>query len=214
MDITFHYPPELLALLVDAIPLLCRSKPDTILFLRGAGVSAQLTSDLEERIRTNRQDVTKYEIVRVVLTRLNEKGEAAIRPRREILKRVVEYDNFTTCWETDRLKAQGLVTQIQKLVDVKDSFTRMREERDRERTEHMARQEAEALKIESATKLLDQTRREFYSLFGMTDSKLRGKKLEGVLNQLFLAFDISVREAFYLLGGEGEGIVEQIDGVI
>jgi len=28
----FHYPPEILSLLVDTIPLLCRSKKDVVLF--------------------------------------------------------------------------------------------------------------------------------------------------------------------------------------
>lgn len=37
-DITFHYPPELCNLLVDVVPLLNRSKPDVLMFFRGAGV--------------------------------------------------------------------------------------------------------------------------------------------------------------------------------
>ena len=42
----------------------------------------------------------------------------------------------------------------------------------------------------------------------------RGKKLETVLNNLFHAYGILVQEAFHLVGDPGEGIVEQIDGVI
>lgn len=42
MDITYHYPPELFALLVDAIPKLCKSKPDLLLFFRGSGVASEL----------------------------------------------------------------------------------------------------------------------------------------------------------------------------
>jgi len=38
--------------------------------------------------------------------------------------------------------------------------------------------------------------------------------LESVLNRLFRADDILVREAFALTGQEGEGVIEQIDGVI
>lgn len=79
MDIIYHYPPELLSLLVDTIPLLCRSKKDTIIFLRGAGVSTGITSDIEQRVFYDRDNITKYEIVRTVLTRLNEKGEATLK---------------------------------------------------------------------------------------------------------------------------------------
>lgn len=35
-DITFHYPPELFNLLVDAIPALNRGKRDVLVFFRGA----------------------------------------------------------------------------------------------------------------------------------------------------------------------------------
>ncbi len=68
MDIIFHYPPELLSLLIDTIPLLCRSKKDVLLFFKGAGVSSGLTEDLEARIKRDPRSITKYEITRVVLT--------------------------------------------------------------------------------------------------------------------------------------------------
>jgi hypothetical protein len=58
--------------------------------------------------------------------------------------------------------------------------------------------------------------RPLFSLFGMPDSKSqkRGKLLEGILNRLFEASDILVREAFRVTGEEGEGVVEQIDGAV
>lgn len=214
MDIAFHYPPELLSLLVDTIPLLCRSKKDTLLFLRGAGVSDAVTSDLSEIVRTKRDEITKYEIVRVVLTRLNERGEPALRERREIIKRVVEFDDFSACWETDRLKAQGLVAQIQKLVDVKDSFTRMKDEREQERRANIAKREAEIGDIQRRQETLESLKGEFFSLFGEANPSVRGKKLEDILNRLFKATEIAVRQAFTVVGSAGEGIVEQIDGVI
>ena len=47
----------------------------------------------------------------------NPDREPTLAPRREILKRISEFDDFSSCWENDRYKAQGLVSQIQKLVD-------------------------------------------------------------------------------------------------
>src|SRR5689334_15097892 len=123
MDISFHYPPELFSLLVDCIPLLCRSKRDVILFFKGAGVLPPVTNDLVRRINQDRDSISKYEITRKVLERLNEKGERTLRERREVLKRVVEWEDFSTCWPNDRLKAQGLVAEIRRVVNVKDSFT-------------------------------------------------------------------------------------------
>ena len=41
MDIVFHYPPELMSLLIDTIPRLCRSYEDTLLFFQGMASSFQ-----------------------------------------------------------------------------------------------------------------------------------------------------------------------------
>lgn len=214
MDITFHYPPELLNLLVDTIPRLCRSKQDTLLFLKGAGIADDLIGDLRRRLQADRQSITKFEIVRTVLTRLNERGEATLRERREVVKRVVEFDDFSACWNNDRLEAQGLVSQIQRLVNVKDSFTRMSNERERERQQVIARRDAEMRRTQERLRAIEETKTEFFALFGETDPNKRGKALETVLNRLFKVYSISVSEAFTLTGDAGEGVIEQIDGVI
>lgn len=61
---------------------------------------------------------------------------------------------------------------------------------------------------------IETTKKEFYGLFSITNPQERGKKLEGVLNSLFSIYGILVREAFTRKGDNGEGIIEQIDGVI
>jgi hypothetical protein len=214
MDISFHYPPELFGLLVDVIPLLCRSKKDTLLFFQGAGVPTTYLADLEAIVRKQRDQINKYEIVRSVLTRLNEKGEVTLRERREVIKRVVEFEDFSTCWEADRLKAQGLVGQVQKLVNVKDSFTRMKNERDQERKDRIAQREQELAEIQRKRTATEAIKKELYALFGEVNPRVRGKKLEGILNRWFAEAGIGVRKAFEVVDPEGAGIVEQIDGVI
>ena len=124
-DITFHYPPELFNLLVDAIPLLCRSKAEVLLFFRGAGVPTELTQDFAGRLKSAPSEIRKFEIARGVLERLNARGETTLQQRREVLKRVVEFTNFDSCWDDDRLKAKGLVASIREVVNEKDSFTRI-----------------------------------------------------------------------------------------
>ena len=133
MDIIYHYPPELFNLLVDTIPLLCRSKKDTVLFFKGAGVGSNLTSDVEHHVLYDKDNINKYEIVRTILSKINEKGETTLRERREILKRVTEFESFSNCWPNDQLKAKGLVSEIRRVINVKDSFTRMRQEREKEK---------------------------------------------------------------------------------
>lgn len=130
MDDSYHYPPEVLNLLVDTIPLLCKSKKDVLVFFREAGVPDSVMSHLASRVRIDKQNIYKYEIARTIIQRINEKGGSALRTRREVVKRVVEFDDFSTCWPSDQLKAKGLVSELRRVVNVKDSFTRMSRERD------------------------------------------------------------------------------------
>lgn len=213
-DIIHHYPPELLNLLVGTIPLLCRSKNDVLVFFKGAGVPSSITQDFAQKVATDRSGVNKYEIVREVLVRLNDKGEATLRERREILKRVVEFEDFSTCWPNDQLKAKGLVAEIRRVVDVKDSFVRIRQEREAElkKRSEEDRKKTEAINVRKAK--VEQTKKDLYALFGQSDPQKRGKELEGVLNRLFQNEGILVREAFTRSGPSGEGIIEQIDGAI
>src|SRR5258708_3227018 len=104
---SFHYPPELFELLIETIPLLIRSKKSVLLFFRGAGVSETLYRELSDKLELDKDSVNKYEISRVILTRLNEKKDIYIRERRELLKRIVEFESFTNCWENDQFKAKG-----------------------------------------------------------------------------------------------------------
>ena len=105
-------------------------------------MSKALTNDIAVRLKQDRATVNKYEIVRTILARLNQEGDAAIRERREVVKRVVGFEDFSTCWPGDQLKARGLVAQIRQVVNVKDSFTRMSQEREVERNQRLAEQQA------------------------------------------------------------------------
>lgn len=214
-DITFHYPPELFNLLVDAVPLLNRSKQDVLMFFRGAGVPSSMTSDLAARLKAAPKDINKYEIARTVLERLNAKGEPALRERREILRRVVDFANFDTCWPDDQLKAKGLVASIREVVNQKDAFTRMNNAREEERHARLAEAQRIAAEKRTRSEKIETAKQDLYALFGLeTTAQDRGKKLETVLNNLFHAYGVLVRKAFHLVGEAGEGIVEQIDGVI
>jgi hypothetical protein len=122
---SWHYPPDLLNLLVETIPALCRSKADVLTFFRGAGVPASMLAEWEERLRVDRQSVKKHPVTRSVLCALNDHGDPMIRQRREVIRRLVEFEDFSMCWESDRLPAMGLVAKIRDVVNVKDSFVRL-----------------------------------------------------------------------------------------
>jgi restriction system protein len=214
MDIIFQYPPDLMNLLIDTIPRICRSKKDVLLFFKGAGVNSILTNDLAGQLKMDKASINKYEIARTVLTRLNEKGEATLRERREILKRITEFEDFSTCWPKDQLEAKGLVGEIRRVINVKDSFTRMNQEREAEQKKRLDEQQAKIEETQRRRTQLGIVKRDLYALFSESNSQKRGKALEDILNRLFETSGILVREAFTLSGSQGEGIVEQIDGVI
>ncbi|MBV7335381.1 restriction endonuclease [Chloroflexi bacterium TSY] len=211
----YHYPADLFNLLVQAIPNLFRSKKDVLQFFRGAGVDFDTIQDLWIQVERDRQSISKYEITRIVLSRLNEQqNDKALRQRREIIKQITEFEDFSSAWEDRRMTAQGLVAAIRNVVNVKDSFTRMHSEREQERQQRIAEQERKATEIQTHKTSIEEIKRDLYPLFSETDKRKRGIALEKILNRLFDLFGISVRESFHLVKEEGQGIAEQIDGAI
>ncbi len=75
-----------------------------------------------------------------------------------------------------------------------------------------ADQKARAL--EEKRKTIESVRKDFFGLFALDDAVKRGKASESVLNRLFAAHGMLVREPFTVKGHCGEGIVEQIDRVV
>jgi hypothetical protein len=211
----YHYPPELMALLIDTIPLLCRSKPDVLLFFRGAGTSEQLLQPIATQLRADPKALNKYQITRTLLEALNARGDPTLAARRELLKRIVEFEDFSSCWPDDQLKAKGLVSEIRRVVNVKDSFTRMKQERDAGRAEVQAAAQAERAAALARKAAIAQVRDQLFALFSTEDKpQARGKQLEQVLNGLFSAYGILVHEDFKRRDADSSTVLEQIDGVI
>lgn len=213
MNQIYHYPPDLLTLLVEAIPLLAPRKRDVILFFTGAGVPTSITADVSQRLRENASSINKYEIARSVLTRINDGGDPLLRARREVVRRVCEFEDFSACWPDDQLKARGLVAQVRQLVNTKDSFTRMNEERERERRERVEgeRKRREAVAAQAAR--LEGAHRQVVQLFAVASPQRRGKLLEAALDEVFSASGVKLREAFELRDASGV-VLEQVDGAV
>ena len=212
MEQTYHYPPEFLNLMVDCIPLLNPSKRDLITFFRGAGVDINVIHGLENMLQAGEN---KYAMTRYVLTTLNEKlGNDALRQRREIVKRVVEFDSYEHCWPKDQLPAKGLVAEIREVQGKKDAFTRMDIERTNERKLRMEEKNRQIANMnQRREKILDLTR-ELGKLFSLTDPHRRGKQLETILNEAFKAWGISIRESITLQYDDVSGVAEQLDGAV
>lgn len=211
----YHYPPDVFNLLVDTIPLLCKSKRDVLIFLRGAGVSDGDLAEVDLIVETDKASITKRQIVLRVLTKLNARGDDGLRARRELLKRVIEFRAFDTCWDDDRLKAQALVAQLRETVQAKDWITQIKLERERdlqlERDRHLAEQRAleeRRIKIQHVHERLTGLFRE-----GI-DPQQRGRLLEHILNELFETFEILVHKDFRRHDDSSGALLEQIDSII
>lgn len=214
INTVYQYTPDLLNLLINAIPRICRSKNDVLTFFKGAGVNSSLMDDITLQVKNDRNSISKYEITRTILSRLNERGDATLRERREILKRITELEDFSSCWPKDEWEAKGFVAEIRRVIDIKDAFTRINQEREAEQQRRIIEQQSKREEIEQRRTKLATIRRDLSALFGETNHQKRGKQLEGVLNSLFKVSDILVLEAFTLKGSSGEGIIEQIDGAV
>jgi hypothetical protein len=90
----------------------------------------------------------------------------------------------------------------------------MNQEREAEQKKRLIEQQAKMDEVQRQRAELAAIRKDLSALFGENNNQKRGKALEGVLNRLFEAGGILIREAFTLKGLHGEGIIEQIDGVI
>jgi hypothetical protein len=214
VDEAYHYPADLMSLMVEVIPRLCRSKRDVLTWFRGAGIPSELLADLESQLRAAPDKVWKFDQARTVLTRINEKGDRYLRQRREVLKRVVGTEDFSTCWPQDRLEAQGLVAQIRSLVEKVDAFTRMSMERDREAAEVRRRREEDLALVANRSRELARLHDSLAALFSEEDAHRRGKVVESIMNQYFRVESVLVREAFSFREAVQGGPLEQVDGVI
>ncbi len=211
----YYYPPELLSLLVDTIPLLCRSKTDVVVFFRGAGAPENLLKPRSEQLSADAKSLNKYQIARTVIEGLNARGDSTLAPRREVIRRIVELEDFSSCWPGDQLKAKGAVSDVRRIVNVKDSFTRMKQERDNEKFEAQAAAQVERAAALARKKVIGELRDQLFALFAMDDRpQARGKQLELVLNGLFRVHGVLVHEDFKRRDPDSSTVLEQIDGVI
>lgn len=214
----YHFQPDLLNLLVDTIPKLCKRKKDVIIFFSSAGVNQKVLADLNDKVQKDASSINKYEIARTALVRLNDAGDAALRERREIVKRVVEFNDFSGCWSDDQILAMGLVAKVRELVNVKDSFTRLQQNYEsrleEDKKKRQLEEEARLEQLKQKRQKRQNIKSELSALYQETDTKKRGKQLEGVLNRFFESEGILVRESFTIKGENNEGVIQQIDGAI
>ena len=214
-DVPHQFTPDLNAALIEAIPLICPTKKDVVAFFRGAGLRGARLAELEQALSNDANSFKKHPATRALLLAANDDhSNDGLRVRREILKRVTEFNNFAHCWPDDQMEAKGAVQIVRDLINEKDAVTKIAQAEQREREARLAKSEQ---KLEEARRRAEQrasVKSELFALFSQQNAQKRGILFEVLLHKLFTLDDIAVREAFHINGKAGEGTVEQIDGVI
>ncbi len=97
---------------------------------------------------------------------------------------------------------------------MRDTVTRLINEAEKTRIQHIKEQENRISQQKNKQDNINRVRKNLCALFAEPNPQKRGKDLENILNELFMIFGIGVRGSFSLKGTDGEGITEQVDGVI
>ena len=87
LDRSYHYPPDVLELLVDTIPRLIKSKAGLLDFFEQAGTPEELLAEWRTKLHKDRMSVSKYHLARV-LRGLNALGDEARPVRHQVLSRL------------------------------------------------------------------------------------------------------------------------------
>src|SRR5260221_5637327 len=98
----FHFPPDLIELLIEAIPRLSRSKEGVLDFFRGCGVPYGMMADLRQQVAADRNSISKFAIARKILVRINNGGEQAPGPPPQIPPRASRVQGCVSTLERDR----------------------------------------------------------------------------------------------------------------
>jgi hypothetical protein len=191
-NILENYPHELIEALIETIPTLVKSKQALLSFFRTAGVNQVMLKPYEDLVSRDRDSIKMYDIARGILVELNDQGAKSFTIRTNILRAVVDFEDFDTCcYENRRNEARGLVWKVREIVNRKDSFTRMNIERKQEKLKYFREKEA-ALVAEQKVKkeCINKVKSDLASLIKDENPHKRGKALEKVLNELFACYGI------------------------
>jgi restriction system protein len=123
LDRSYHYPPEVLELLVDTIPRLIKSKAGLLEFFEETGAPQELIAEWRTKLRQDRMSVSKYHLARGLLRGLNALGDEARPVRHQVLSRLARHGDFSAGWEDDRGRAEELVARIRELAGETDAGT-------------------------------------------------------------------------------------------
>ena len=176
----------------------------TVIFIQNVGVPSTYLQPYYLLLKTNRSQFKKFDVTREVLATLNEQTEKMLGVRRKFLQSIVEFDSFETCYPNDKDRAKANVSDIQKIVKLKDTVTKYENYLSREQSEKIQEKQKVIDKLCQSRKHFVDLEQRFAQLFSIQNPQERGKKLEQVLNDIFMYFKIGIKEDFVIYDDERE----------
>ena len=213
LDRSYHYPPDVLELLVDTIPRLIKSKAGLLDFFEQAGTPEELLAEWRTKLHKDRMSVSKYHLARGVLRGLNALGDEARPIRHQVLSRLARHADFSAGWEDDRGRAEELVSRIRELAGETDAGTWQASCQ-----EALARQvtretyHARLKDTEDRRLALEALKRDLYQAFRVSDPAERRAILGTVLPRLFTCHDIPTRQATAAPPVDDAAVLIEFDG--
>lgn len=214
MTTPYHFPPDLFNLLVETVPRINKTKKDLLTFFKNVGTPLCFINEFKATVELNPQQISKKDITRRILEQLNSDTDKYLSIRRNLLQRIIDFDAFDTCYPDDIDIAKARISDIKKIVNLKDSITKQSQFLEQERILKKQKRLNLLKKIELTKSEFEKISNSFVALFSIKDPQLRGKELEKVLNNFFAFYKIGIKDAFCITDGETGKIYEQIDGVI
>lgn len=214
-DAAYHFPHDVLQTAIEAATTINKGKKDLLLFFRAVGTPPALMRDLDARVLADPKAISKMEISRTIVERLNAGGDPLLEQRRNLLRRISAFEDFSGCWPNERDKAEASVRRLRELVNARDTVTRLENERkQREIAARREREAALAAEIERKSKAKADVMAAFRSVCLERNPHVRGKRAESVVAEMFRMEDLLIAEDFVRREEDTGVALEQIDGAI
>ena len=209
-EIIEHYPPQLVTLITEVLPILFVKRKDILFFFANLHVPDEVLADIRESVSRQENSISKYMMIRTILYRLsNNKKNNFLRERYEILKRLIEFKDFDICWPNTIDKAKSIISKIENLDRENSWLKEMKKSLGQKKEKHEKQKVFNQIKIQK--NLLSGN---LLKLLSDQDGIKRSEVLAGIMNHFFTLYEITIIDTFRKNVLSDEGLIAHIEGVV
>jgi hypothetical protein len=194
------FPADIKGCMKDCILALFWPKKDIVAFFSKHGCTKAELGDIQV---DGENAMRRHEIIDVLFSKLDMRGENALGPYRAMLQSLLQWEHFDPYYfdklrKLDRSTADKNLAHLRQLQEIRDA--KIKADRERRNTDEASRQ--------TATATLEELRTQYLGLLANSTSRQkRGYALERILAELARLAMLEVTQPFRVQG-------EQIDGAV